>query len=73
MFESLFEISTHRYTLASTGIKTRSQEFCSRVAAERVMHETMQQYGLHIIDMYDDHHFKTYICNNGVRFYINRI
>ena len=73
MFESLFETNTHRYSLAATGINTKSADFLSRVAAERAMHLLMHKHGLHIVDMYDDNHFKTYICNNGVRFYINRI
>ena len=73
MFESLFNYNKHRYTLAATGLKIKDYEFTSRQVAESVMHELMNKNGLHIEDIWDDHHFKTYICNNGVRFYINRI
>ena len=75
MFEKLFMCNEnmHRYTLASTGLKIKSGEFYSRTAAEHTMHLMMKKYGLHIEDMYDDNHYKTYLCNNGVRFYINRV
>lgn len=75
MFESLFtsNYGEHRYSLASTGLKIKSEEFSSRYAAEHAMHLLMKKYGLHIENMYDDNHYKTYLCNNGVRFYINRI
>ncbi len=73
MFEYLLPTNTHRYTLAATGLKTKSYEFTSRQQAEHKMHLIMKKYGLHIENMYDDKHFKTYLCNNDVRFYINRI
>ena len=75
MFEYLLtsNYGKHRYSLAATGIKMRSEEFSSRAAAEHTMHLAMKKYGLHIEGEYDDTHYKTYLCNNGVRFYINRI
>lgn len=75
MFENLFisNFGEHRYTLASTGLKIREQEFSSRPAAEKVMYSLMKKYRLHIENVYDDNHYKTYLCNNGIRFYINRI
>lgn len=75
MFEALFETNTtrHIYSLAATGLHTKSRDFTSRLDAEHAMHKLMHKYGLHIVDMYDDKHFKTYICNEGIRFYINRI
>lgn len=65
--------SKHRYSLAATGIKIGDYEFSSRAAAEHKMHDIMNKKGLRVEEVWDDHHFKTYLCNNGVRFYINRI
>ena len=74
MLELLFNAySKHRYSLAATGLKTRDYEFSTRQAAEKTMYDIMKKNGLHIEEVWDDHHFKTYLCNNGVRFYINRI
>jgi hypothetical protein len=75
MFEALFEsgFARHRYTLSSTGMKTKDYVFCSRQLAEQKMYEILEKYGLHIIEVWDDHHFKTYLLDNGARFYINRI
>ena len=75
MFELLLnqERTKHCYSLGATGIKIRRNEgFISRVAAEHAMHLLMAKYGLHIENVYEDKHFKTYLCNNDVRFYINR-
>lgn len=75
MFENLLfsGYGKHRYSLASTGLKVKSEEFSSRNDAEHAMHLLMKKYGLHIENVYDDNHYKTYLCNNNVRFYINRI
>ena len=66
-------VGEHQYTLAATGLKMNSYTFDSREKARRVMYEIMDKNNLHVVNKYDDHHFKTYICNNGVRFYINRV
>ena len=66
-------VGEHQYTLAATGIKIGSYIFDSREKARKVMYEIIDKNNLHVIKKYDDKHFKTYICNNGVRFYINRI
>ena len=63
----------HAYTLAATGIKFKGGEFSSRESAKREMYAFIDKKGLQVINKYDDHHFKTYICTNGVKFYINRI
>ena len=75
MFESLFfgGLTKHRYTLSSTGMKTKDYEFCSRQLAEQKMYEIIGKRGLHIVEVWDDHHFKTYLLDNGAKFYINRI
>jgi hypothetical protein len=72
-FNSLGELSKHRYSLAATGTKFHSCEVCSREAANQIMYDYVNKHRLHIIKVYDDKHDKTYICDNGIRFYINRI
>jgi len=62
----------HRYTLAAIGLKVKDGTFPSRKLAETEMHRLLGKYGLHIEEVWDDKHFKTYRCNNGVTFHINR-
>ena len=75
MFDTLFisGFTKHRYTLSSTGMKTKDYEFCSRQLAEQKMYELIGKMGLRIVEVWDDHHFKTYLLDNGAKFYINRI
>lgn len=70
MFDVLF--SQHQYTLAATGFKMRQQVFATREEAREEMYSIIDNNGFRIVKKYDDNHFKTYICDNGVRFYINR-
>jgi hypothetical protein len=63
----------HSYSFVATGLKTNERVFASRQAANDHMYELCDKLGLHICDVYDDKHDKTYICDNGVRFYIQRM
>jgi len=64
----------HFYTLGATGIKLHGQStFSSRQEANKRMYEIIGKKKLVIKEVYDDKHFKTYVCNNGVKFYINRV
>lgn len=63
----------HIYTLAATGIKFKPRDFVSRAAAKEKMYKFMAKKGLRIVEIWDDHHDKTYCCNNGIKFYINRL
>ena len=63
----------HIYTLAATGIKFKAKEFSSRQLAESAMYKFLGKHGLQVHEVWDDKHFKTYICQNNVRFYINRM
>lgn len=65
--------SEHRYSLAATGIKFRDQEFTSRQVATEAMYKFIDKHYLRVIKIYDDKHTKTYICDNGISFYISRI
>lgn len=62
----------HRYSLAATGIKFRYRDFASRQAANEYMYKEMNKRGLKVEKIYDDKHCKTYICQNNIRFYVNR-
>ena len=63
----------HYYTLVLlVAKKIVSNLFKSRYAANNVMYELMGKLGLSIEKVYDDRHDKTYICNNGAEFHINR-
>lgn len=69
----LYNTSNHLYTLAATGIKLRAREFNHRRDAENAMYKVIGKKNLRIIERYDDKHFKTYVCENGIKFYINRV
>jgi len=73
MFDYYLPDTKHWYSLAATGIKFKDKEFSSRQVAEDTMYKFMVKNGLYVQKIWDDKHYKTYICNNGVRFYINRI
>lgn len=63
----------HIYTLAATGIKMKSKTFSSRQSATEQMYDFIDKHNLQVVEIYNDKHYKTYICNDGIRFYINRI
>lgn len=66
-------MSGHYYTFAATGIRVREKTFVRRDLANAYMYKIMNKYGLTLETVWDDNHDKTYICNNGVRFYIHRV
>ena len=65
--------TSHLYTLASTDKKLRGGIYSSRQAAREAMYNYINKKGLKVVDKYDDKHYKTYICNDGTYFYINRV
>lgn len=66
-------LEDHVYSLASTGLMPNvSETFSSRQAANERMYSICSRRGLRISEVYDDNHDKTYICDNGVRFYVQR-
>jgi len=72
MFNTLL-MGNHRYSLASTGLKFKSREFLTRRDAEREMYKSLKKNHISVVEIYDDKHYKTYRCTNGVNFYISRI
>lgn len=63
----------HHYSFAVSGLKIKSKTFSSRQSANEYMYKLLSKYKLHIRKVYDDKHYKTYICDNDVRFYIHRM
>lgn len=72
MFNNLFNSEFHKYTLDATGMKIKTEIFYSRANAEEQMYKIINKKGLKLVEIYNDKHYKTYICSNGVRFYIHR-
>lgn len=64
----------HSYSLVLLGAgKVVSKTFNSRHAANQAMYRLMGKHNLTLKKVYDDNHDKTYICNEGAEFHINRI
>lgn len=68
-----YNMDSRLYTLASTDKKFKDHVCGSRASAKRIMYNYMDKKGIHVVNKYDDNHFKTYICDDGTRFFINRI
>ena len=75
LFEDFFNQSRHLYTVATIGFgkKEVNKSFSSRESATRFMYKLCDKNSLHIVEVWDDGHYKTYRCANGVNFYINRL
>lgn len=65
--------TTHYYTLACTGMKMHDKEFSTREQANAYMYKLLRKKGLYIKDTWKDNHDVTYVCNNNVKFYIQRV
>lgn len=72
MFE-FFNTDSRLYTLASTNRKFKDKVCGSREVAKRIMFAFTDKKGLQLVEVWDDHHFKTYIFDDGSRFFINRV
>lgn len=85
MFDSI-QIALESMLLSAAPFGGRRYELCladaphpvdelyySRAAAERRMYDICGKRGLQIKKVYPDKHFKTYICDNGATFHINRM
>ncbi len=63
----------HVYTVASTDKHFKDTWCGSRQTARALMYKYIDKKGLRVVKKYDDTHFKTYICDDGTRFFINRV
>jgi predicted phosphoadenosine phosphosulfate sulfurtransferase len=63
----------HSYSFAVVGLnKKYNKTFPTRQAANKLMYELIAKYDLKLEEVWNDKHDKTYICNKGVSFYIQR-
>ena len=69
----MFDFLTHTYTFNATGIKMREKRFSTREAATQAMYKYMGKHHITLEKIYDDKHNKTYVCDHGIRFYIQRL
>ena len=66
-------INPHNYSCAVVGLaKQRCRVFPTREMANEHMRKLCAKYGLVVEEVWNDNHDKTYICNKGVTFYIQR-
>ena len=63
----------HYYTFACTGMKIQEKEFTTRDSANKFMYKLCDKYGLHIKEVWKDNHDVTFVCDNNVKFYIQRV
>ena len=69
-----FTQNKHYYTFACTGLKgVASRDFSSRQSANEYMYKQCEKHGLKVKDVWKDHHDVTFVCNNNVKFYIQRV
>ena len=75
MFNIFYDLTSgHSYSLVLIGAgKTVSKTFSTRDAANKAMYKLMGKHGLTLEKAYWDNHDRTYICNKGAEFHINRI
>lgn len=63
----------HSYSVAVVGLPRRyNRVFLTRDAANDYMYKVCRKLGLAITEVWNDNHDKTYHCNHGVTFYIQR-
>lgn len=73
MFELPY-LCEHRYNLVANGFRKKvDYEFQSRQQANRYMYKLMEKNNLVVVKQYNDKHIRTYICNDGVTFYVSRL
>lgn len=63
----------HYYTLACSGMNMHCKEFSSREQAKEYMYRITDKLGLTLQDKWKDNHDVTYVYNNGIKFYIQRV
>ena len=67
------QLQKHYYTFACTGLKLHERNFTSRQCANEYMYNQCAKHGLKVEEVWKDNHDVTFVCNNGVKFYIQRV
>lgn len=62
----------HLYTVAAVGCKLKSGTFSSRKLARDYMYKYLDRNGIQVKEKWHDGHFVTYVCENGIKVFINR-
>lgn len=70
---TFFTQNRHKYSVACTGMKFKEKLFGTRQMANEYLYEQCSKKGLRIEEVWKDHHDVTFICNNNVRFYVQRV
>lgn len=68
-----FPVREHGYTLAASGVKFHDRVFSSRQEANACMYKALRRRGLTVRKVWHDHHDVTYVCDNNVAFYVQRV
>ena len=51
----------------------KDRQFSSRQAAKNYMYDYIDRKGFQVREKWHDGHYVTYVCDNGVKFFINRV
>lgn len=63
----------HSYSVVlSDSARHYDRTFISRNEATEAMQKQCHKMGVSVVKVWDDNHEKTYICNDGSQFHINR-
>ena len=73
IFPTLGSSCDHRYTVASIGCNMKDRQFSSRQEAKNYMYDYIDRKGFQVREKWHDGHYVTYVCDNGVKFFINRV
>ena len=63
----------HYYTFACTGMKINERDFSTRDSANKYVYTQCAKNGLSVKEVWKDNHDVTFVCNNNVKFYVQRV
>lgn len=72
-FDSFTSGNSHEYSVAAVGVKFKDATFDSRAAAKSYLGHYLNKKGIIVKEKWRDGHYVTYVCDNGVKFFISRI
>lgn len=71
-FRLLGYSSGHTYSVAAIGCKLKEKDFTSRDLAKKYMYNYLDRHGIQVKEKWHDGHYVTYVCNDGIKVFINR-
>ena len=72
-FGSFTSGNSHTYSVSAVGVKFRNANFNSREAAKDYLGHYLNRKRINVKEKWRDGHYVTYVCDNNVKFFINRI